>query len=83
MYYNGCLFLSGYNIVLLRWSPGVSFAVPPLTFEISAAHAVSVLAARRVQRSAARGELLVPRAHVAIMQRRAFIFILFLLSACE
>src|SRR6218665_1939082 len=35
---------------------------------------VSVLAARRLLRSAARGELLVPRAHlrVAIMQRRAF-----------
>src|SRR6218665_367865 len=33
---------------------------------------VSVLAARRVLRSAARGEFLVPRAHLAIMQRRAF-----------
>ena len=37
MYYIGCLSLSGYNIVLLRWSPGVSFAVPSLTFVISAA----------------------------------------------
>jgi len=55
MYYIGRLSLSGYNIVLLRWSPGVFFAVPPLTFVISAAHAVSVLAARRVLRSAARG----------------------------
>ena len=33
---------------------------------------VSVLAARRVMRSAARGEFLVPRARLAIMQRRAF-----------
>src|SRR6218665_532116 len=33
---------------------------------------VSVLAARRVLRSAARGKLLVPRARLAIMQRRAF-----------
>src|SRR6218665_1605880 len=67
MYYIGRLSLSGYNIVLLRWSPGVFFAVPPLTFVISAAHAVSVLAARRVLRSAARGELLGARS--AIMQR--------------
>src|SRR6218665_1334668 len=33
---------------------------------------VSVLAARRGLRSAARGEFLVPRARLAIMQRRAF-----------
>src|SRR6218665_2715833 len=33
---------------------------------------VSVWAARRVLRSAARGEFLVPRARLAIMQRRAF-----------
>ena len=33
---------------------------------------VSVLAARRVLRSAVRGEFLVPRARLAIMQRRAF-----------
>jgi len=33
---------------------------------------VSVLAARRVLRSAARGELLVPRARLVIMQRRVF-----------
>src|SRR6218665_475415 len=33
---------------------------------------VSVLAALRVLRSAARGEFLVPRARLAIMQRRAF-----------
>src|SRR6218665_804678 len=33
---------------------------------------VSVLAARRVLRSAARGELLVPRARLAIMLRKAF-----------
>ena len=37
MYYIGYLSLSGYNIVLLRWSPVVPFAVPPLTFVISAA----------------------------------------------
>ena len=37
MYYIGCLSLSGYNIILLRLSPGVSFAVPLLTFVISAA----------------------------------------------
>src|SRR6218665_498947 len=30
-------YLSGYNIVLLRWSPSVSFAAPPLTFVTSAA----------------------------------------------
>src|SRR6218665_3411039 len=33
---------------------------------------VSVLAARRVLRSAARGELLVPQTRLAIMHRRAF-----------
>src|SRR6218665_2641233 len=33
---------------------------------------LSVLAARQVLRSAARGEFLVPRARLAIMQRRAF-----------
>ena len=33
---------------------------------------VSVLAGRRVLRSAARGELLVPQARLAIMQRRTF-----------
>src|SRR6218665_3365337 len=33
---------------------------------------VSVLAARQVLRSATRGEFLVPRARLAIMQRRAF-----------
>src|SRR6218665_2025910 len=33
---------------------------------------VSVLASRRVLHSAARGELLVPRAHLATMQQRAF-----------
>ena len=37
MYYIGCLPLSGYTIVLRRWSPGLSFAVPPLIFVISAA----------------------------------------------
>src|SRR6218665_1078134 len=35
--------------------------------------AVSVLAVRWVLRSAARGEFLVPRARLAIMQRRAFL----------
>src|SRR6218665_973011 len=71
MYYIGYLSLSVYNIVLLRWSPGVSFAVPP-SFLRDLCCPVSVLAARRVLRSAARGELLVPQAHLAIMQRRAF-----------
>ena len=33
---------------------------------------MSVLAVRRMLRSAARGELLVPRANLAIMQQRAF-----------
>jgi len=33
---------------------------------------VTVLAARRVLRSAARGELLVPRAHLDNVKRRAF-----------
>ena len=33
---------------------------------------VTVLAARRVPRSAASGELLDPRAHLAIMQRMTF-----------
>jgi len=37
MYYIGYLSLSGYNIVLLWWSPSVSFAAPPLTFVTSAA----------------------------------------------
>src|SRR6218665_263934 len=36
---------------------------------------VSGLAARRVLRSAARGEVLVPRARLAIMQRRAFLVV--------
>ena len=36
---------------------------------------MSVLAARRVLRSAARGEFLVPRAHLAIMQRRTFLVV--------
>ena len=33
---------------------------------------MSVLAARRVLRSAARGEFLVPRTHLAIVQQRDF-----------
>ena len=74
MYYIGCLYLSGYNIALVRWSPGVSFDVRhvPLVYLRDLCCPVSVLAARRVLRSAARGELLVPRARLAIMQRRAF-----------
>src|SRR6218665_3697059 len=72
MYSIGCLYLSGYSIASLQWSPVVSLAAPPLTSASCAAHVVSVLAARRVLRSAARGEFLVPRAHLAIMQRRAF-----------
>src|SRR6218665_514501 len=74
MYYIGCLCLSGYNIVSLRWPPGVSFAVPPLTFAISAAQCRfwQRIGCCVLLRSAARGELLIPRAHLAIMQRRAF-----------
>src|SRR6218665_3997364 len=36
LYYICCLSLSGHNIVLLQWSPGVA-AAPPLTFVTSAA----------------------------------------------
>jgi len=79
MYYIGYLSLSGYNIVLLQWSPGVSFAVPPLTFVTSAAQCRSRtqhrLAVRRVLSSAASCELLVPRANLAIVQRRAFLVV--------
>src|SRR6218665_3714562 len=71
MYYIGCLYLGEYNIVLLRWSPGVSFAVPP-SYLRDLCCPVSVLAARRVLLSAAKGELLVPRARLTIMQQRAF-----------
>jgi len=74
MYYTDCLSLSGFNIVLLRWSSGVSFAAPSLTctFVTSAACPASVLAARHVLRSAAKGELLVRRTHLATVQPRAF-----------
>ena len=64
-------YLSGYNILSLQWSPVVSFAAPFLIFATSAGP-VLVLEGRRVLRSAARGELLVSRARLAIMQRRAF-----------
>src|SRR6218665_2621530 len=57
----GFLSLSGYSIVSLQWSPVVSLAAPPLTSTTSAAHCpVSVLAARRVLRPAARGEFFCP-----------------------
>ena len=59
------------TLVSVRPKVRVSFAVPPITFVISAAQC-RFLAARRVLRSATRGELLVPRARLAIMQRRAF-----------
>src|SRR6218665_2274866 len=49
----------------------VSFVVPP-SYLRNLCSPVSVLAARRVLRSAGRGELLVPRARLAIMQLRAF-----------
>ena len=68
MYYIGSLFLSGYSIVSLQWSPVVSFSPLPLTFATS----VSVMAARRVLRSATKGELLVPWARLAIMQLGSF-----------
>ena len=73
MYYIGSLFLSGYSIVSLQWYLVVSFAAPPLTFATYAAqrrfwHGVG----RRVLRSAARDEFLVPRARLAIIQQRVF-----------
>src|SRR6218665_290371 len=71
MYSIGCLYLRGYSIVSLQWSPVVSLAAPP-SYLCDLCCPVSVLAARRVLRSAARGEFLVPRARLAIMQRRAF-----------
>src|SRR6218665_3771143 len=36
MYYIGCLYLSGYSIVSLQWSPAVSLAAPPLASASSA-----------------------------------------------
>src|SRR5688572_403703 len=68
----GCLCLSGSHIALLLWFLVVFLAVLHLTCVIFAAHAVSDVAARRVLRSATRGEFLVPRARLAIRQRRAF-----------
>ena len=88
MYYIGYLSLSGYNVVLLRWSPSVSFAAPPLAFVtsgvsfaapplafVTSAAQCRFLAARWMLRSSARGEVLgvlVPLAHLATVQRRAF-----------
>src|SRR6218665_2118386 len=69
MHYIGCLSPSGYNIVLLRWSPCVLRCAPFSLCDLF--RPLSVLAARRVLRSAARGELLVPQAHLATVQRRA------------
>src|SRR6218665_2489447 len=37
MYSIGCLYLSGYSIASLKWSPVVSLAAPPLTSASSAA----------------------------------------------
>src|SRR6218665_3169295 len=37
MYSIGCLYLSGYSIASLQWSPVVSLAAPPLTSASSAA----------------------------------------------
>src|SRR6218665_1893204 len=37
MYSIGCLYLRGYSIVSLQWSPVVSLAAPPLTSATSAA----------------------------------------------
>src|SRR6218665_3008611 len=70
MYCIGCLYLSGYSIAALQWSHVVSLAAPSYLRDLCCP--VSVLAARRALRSAARGEFLVPRARLAIMQRRAF-----------
>src|SRR6218665_1988727 len=92
MYSIGCLYLSGYSIVSLQWSPVVALAAPLLYSGFNTDYGsseplkplfmlcylrdlccpVSVLAARRVLCSAARGEFLVPRASLAIMQQRAF-----------
>ena len=66
----GCLSSSGHNIVLLRWSSCVLRCAPSYLHDLCCP--VSVLAARRVLRSAARGELLVPQAHLATVQQRAF-----------
>src|SRR6218665_2979715 len=61
-------------IVSLQRSPVVSFAAHPITCVTSAAQCPFW---KRVEccvevRSAARGELLIPRTRLAIMQRRAF-----------
>src|SRR6218665_3660855 len=69
MYSIGCLYLSGYSIVSLQWSPVVSLAAPPLVYLRDLCCPVSVLAARRAVRSAARGEFLVPRTRLAIIFR--------------
>jgi len=66
----GCSFLPS-----LRWSPVVSFNVPSLTFVTSAALCWSWQSVPWVLHSAARCELLVPQARLAIMQRRAYSFV--------
>ena len=66
MYSIGCLYLSEYSIVSLQWSPVVSLAAPPLTSATSAAQC------RFWPHVGCCVLFLVPRARLAIMQRRAF-----------
>src|SRR6218665_595735 len=77
MYYTLAAYISQrvivYSIVLLRWSPGVSFAVPFLIYLRDLCCQCRFW--QRVWCSVLlRGvsELLVPRTRLAIMQRRAF-----------
>jgi len=74
MYYIGYLSLSGYNnyriTAMVSW--WVVRCAPSYLCDLHVCCPVSVLAARRVLHSAAKGELLVPRAHLATVQRRAF-----------
>src|SRR6218665_2044662 len=71
MYSIGCLYLSGYITAMV--SRCVLGCAPSYLRVLCCP--VSVLTARRVLRSAARGEFLVPGARLAIMQRRAFLIV--------
>src|SRR6218665_2765622 len=79
----GFMSVSAFSIESSLWSGGANLALHPPTYlpvcpPLCPSYLrdlccpVSDLAARRVLRSAARGELLVPRARLAIMQQRAF-----------
>src|SRR6218665_3045929 len=63
MYCIGSLYLSGYSIVSLQWSPVVSLAAPLLP---------SRPLLPNVGFGRTSGDFLVPRARLSIMQRRAF-----------